>query len=85
MDYLMHANVIKIEKGKMPLYYGIGGRMEFVEHGHDDIIGVRIPVGLEYMPQNTPLGIFMEIVPILNLAPDADIDMEGAIGIRYYF
>ncbi|MEZ5360184.1 MAG: hypothetical protein R3F48_15310 [Candidatus Zixiibacteriota bacterium] len=84
LDYLMHANVLKIEKGKMPLYYGIGGRMEFVEHGDDDIIGVRIPVGLEYLPHKTPLGIFLEIVPVLNLIPETDMDMEGAIGIRLY-
>lgn len=85
LDYLIHNNAIKLDKGSMPLYFGIGGRMEFVEHGDDDIIGVRIPLGAEYMPHKTPLGIFLEIVPVLNLIPDSEMDMEGAIGIRLYF
>jgi hypothetical protein len=33
----------------------------------------------------TPLDIFLEIVPILDLAPKVGFDFNGAIGIRYYF
>jgi hypothetical protein len=86
VDYLWHNfSVIKLTKGSMPLYFGLGGRIQFEEGDDDDLIGARIPVGLEYLPARTPLGIFMEIVPVLNLAPDTEFDMEGALGIRYYF
>ena len=85
-DYLLHNfTAIKVEKGSLPIYFGIGGRIRFEEDNDDDIIGVRFPVGLEYYPAETPLGIFIEAVPVLDLAPDTDFDMEGAIGIRYFF
>lgn len=86
IDYLWHnLTVFRLIKGSMPLYFGLGGRIQFREGNDDDLIGVRIPVGIEYLPANTPLGIFVEIVPVLNLAPDTEMDMEGALGIRYYF
>ncbi|MEE9442841.1 MAG: hypothetical protein V3V99_09270 [candidate division Zixibacteria bacterium] len=86
LDYLVHNfTAIKVQKGELPVYFGIGGRMKFGEGPDDDIIGVRIPVGLEYLPVNTPLGIFFELVPVLDLNPKTDVDIEGAIGIRYFF
>jgi len=51
----------------------------------DDVLGVRIPVGLAYEFANHPFDIFVEIVPILDITPDTDFDFEGAIGARYYF
>jgi hypothetical protein len=86
LDYLVHNfTAIKVQKGEIPVYFGIGGRMKFAEGSADDIIGVRIPVGLEYLPAKTPLGIFFELVPVLDLNPETEVDIEGAIGIRYFF
>lgn len=85
-DYLVHNfTAIKVQKGELPVYFGIGGRMKFSEGDADDIVGVRIPVGLEYLPAKTPLGIFFELVPVLDLNPETEVDIEGAIGIRYFF
>jgi hypothetical protein len=84
-DYLMHfPNVIKVEKGKLPLFAGLGGRIRFRDHA-DNKVGLRIPVGLAYHFANAPFDVFGEIVPILDLAPDTDFEMEGAIGARFYF
>jgi hypothetical protein len=86
MDYLIHNfSVIKVESGQLPLYFGIGGRIKFREGDRDDVFGVRIPVGLDYLFTNQPLDIFFEIVPMLDLAPDTDFDMAGGVGIRFYF
>ncbi len=85
VDYLLHNYTIKMKKGKLPLYYGIGGRAALVEHNGDDIFGARIPLGIEYLPHKTHLGVFLEITPILDLVPDTDTDIEGAVGIRFYF
>jgi hypothetical protein len=90
VDYLLHNfELISVEKGRLPLYYGIGGRIKLRDEDRrgddDDHIGIRIPVGLEYLFERTPLDIFIEIVPILDLAPDTDLDFNGAIGIRYWF
>ncbi|KPL17894.1 MAG: hypothetical protein AMJ92_10480 [candidate division Zixibacteria bacterium SM23_81] len=87
-DYLVHNfTLFKMEQGKLPLYYGIGGRIKFEENGNDEDtkIGVRIPVGISYILANSPLDIFLEIAPLLDLTPSTEFDLNGAIGIRYFF
>ncbi len=85
-DYLVHVfDLIDVETGRLPLYYGIGGRIRFADGDRDDNIGVRIPVGLAYLVENVPLDIFFEIVPILDLTPDTDLDFNAALGVRYFF
>jgi hypothetical protein len=37
------------------------------------------------MFSNAPVDIFVELVPILNLAPSTDFDFNGGIGARYWF
>ena len=85
-DFLIHKfDLINVDKGRLPLYYGIGGRIKMWENDHDDNVGVRFPIGLEYLFANTSLDLFLEIVPILDIAPDTDLEFNGAIGIRYFF
>lgn len=84
-DYLYHRyDLIDVEQGQLPLYFGVGGRIKINEHA-DDNIGIRIPVGLSYIFDDAPFDIFGEIVPILDLTPDTDFDLNGAIGARYWF
>lgn len=82
MDYLFHEfNSIKVEKGSLPFYYGIGARILI-----DDVasLGVRIPVGLTYLFENSPVDIFLELVPVLNLNPVTNFNLNGAVGARFY-
>ena len=82
-DYLWHKfNFIPVEKGSLPLYYGIGGRVIFADEAH---LGVRGVVGLDYMFAHAPVDIFLEIAPILDLVPGTDFSLNGAIGVRYFF
>lgn len=82
-DLLVHNfKLIKVSEGKLPVYYGIGGRIKLE---HESKIGIRIPIGLNYQFQNAPLDLFLEIVPILELIPATDFNMNGAIGIRFFF
>lgn len=84
-DYLFHNyTLITVDEGEMPLFFGVGGRIAFREN-RDDLVGVRFPVGLAYLFEDAPLDIFLEVVPILELAPDTDFDFEGAIGTRFFF
>jgi len=69
---------------EMPLYFGIGARMILIDN-FDDIVGIRFPIGLAYMFHRLPFDIFGEVVPILDLAPDTDFDLEGAVGARFWF
>lgn len=82
-DFLFHtSNLVKEEASKLLAYYGIGGRVKFADESK---AGVRIPLGLNYIPSTAPVDVFFEIVPILNLAPSTDLNLNAALGIRYFF
>jgi len=84
-DYLWHNfNLFNdVQSGSLPLYYGIGGRVIFDDN--DAKIGARVPVGLSYIFANSPIDIFLEIAPIFNIAPETDFDIDGGLGVRFYF
>lgn len=79
-DYLMHCWFADAEG--LAFYYGIGGRVIFAD---DPKVGVRVPLGLNYVFTNVPFDLFVEAVPILDLTPDTEFGGNGAVGIRYYF
>ena len=82
-DYVWHIfRLIPVSSGKLPFYVGVGGRVVL---DNDPLIGVRVPLGLDYMFSNAPVDIFVELVPILDLAPSTDFDFGGGIGARYWF
>ena len=82
-DYLLHSwSLIRVDRSNIPIYYGIGARLKFED---DNRFGVRFPVGITVFIREAPIDFFLEIVPILNLAPATDFDLNAAIGARYYF
>jgi hypothetical protein len=84
-DYLFHwYDVFEVEQGRLPLVAGIGGRIRLREH-HDDHLGPRFPIGVTYQFETAPFDVFFELVPVLDLIPDTDVDLEAAIGGRFYF
>jgi hypothetical protein len=85
LDYVVHSfSLISVKKGQLPLYYGIGGRFKARETG-DDSFGVRVPVGLDYLFENSHFDVFFEVVPTLDLAPSTDFDLNAALGGRFFF
>jgi hypothetical protein len=83
-DFVYHKDdLFDLERGSMPLYYGAGLRVKFFDD--DELIGVRFPVGLNYRFEDDPLDAFIEVAPILDVAPDTDFSINAAIGARYYF
>ena len=81
-DYIIHNfDLIRVPEGKLPFYYGIGGRLK---NFGDARLGVRVPLGLAYIFQNAPVDIFLELVPILDLTPQTDFSINAAIGARYF-
>ena len=84
-DYLWHFDdrVEGVEGGRLPLYVGVGGRVKLGDR--DDDIGVRIPFGAAFNPNDAPIDVFLEIVPVLDLAPDTELEINAAIGVRYWF
>jgi len=75
-DFVMHKfDLINVSKGELPVYIGLGAR----------ILGVRVPVGLDYHFSSGPFDLFLELVPIMNLTPATEFDFNAAIGFRYFF
>ncbi len=84
-DYLWHRVIEDLEiGGSVPLYYGIGARL-LLREDKDSKIGVRIPIGLDYLFDNERFDIFVEIAPIFNFVPETDFDLSGGVGARFYF
>jgi hypothetical protein len=85
LDHVWHRwDLIDVEEGVMPFYFGVGGRLKLRDET-DDELGIRIPVGLAYYWTDVPLDLFVELVPILDLAPDTELDVNAALGLRYFF
>lgn len=83
LDYVKHDyTLIRVNRGKLAVYYGIGGKFMLAKETN---IGVRMPVGLNYIFQSLPIDLFLEIVPSLILIPSTDFDLDGGIGMRYFF
>ncbi len=80
-DHLWHK-WLDVENGNLAFYYGIGARAVFSD---DTYFGARIPFGLNYLIEDSPVGLFFEVAPIVDFLPDTDGDANGGIGIRYYF
>jgi len=89
-DYLIH-NYDLFEAENMPAYYGIGARLKLKDddgggrNEHDPIFGIRVPLGVTYLFEEAPFDVFFELVPILDLTPKVELDINAAIGLRYYF
>lgn len=94
-DYLIH-NFGLLQTGniggRLPVYFGVGARIKLQNndngHGrndHDALVGVRVPFGISYLFAKVPVDLFAEIVPVLDIVPDTDFDINGAIGARFYF
>jgi len=81
-DYVWHSSLTRASSGGLALYYGIGGRVVFA---NDPNIGVRIPIGLDYIFSSAPIDIFLEVVPSMDLTPSTDFDLNGGLGIRFWF
>lgn len=82
-DYVKHNfRMIKTGTEYLPFYYGLGIR---IKNEKETRVGIRIPIGINYMFKNAPLDIFVEFVPVFDLVPRTDLFFNGGIGIRYFF
>jgi len=81
LDYLWHDfDRFKINKGFLPLYYGIGTRFN---SGKKAKFGLRGVIGVAYLFSDIPFEAFFEAAPFVQLTPATDAGLDVAIGIRY--
>jgi hypothetical protein len=81
-DHLWHFLGVPEASERFSVYVGVGGRIATLD---ESVLGVRFPVGLVWWPKDAPLDVFVEFVPILDLAPASEFDANGGIGVRYFF
>lgn len=83
-DFINHVHgLVDVEGGMLSFYYGMGGRLLLRENSSK--IGMRFPIGLNYILSGSSIEFFLEIVPVFNLLPSTDFSGNGGIGFRYYF
>jgi hypothetical protein len=84
MDYLWHAwNAIHSTE-QFPLYYGFGGRVN-TGAGYNSSVAIRGVLGIAWIPHETPIDIFLEVVPSLQLTSSTGFGIDAGIGARYFF
>jgi len=83
-DYLWHVFHVFATEERIPVYFGIGGRIK-TGHNDDAQLGVRVPVGIGYLVKDAPVDLFFEIAPIVDLAPKTDLEANAGVGVRFWF
>lgn len=74
-----------VAKKNVVPYLGVGGRL-LVRERNDDTnvhLGVRFGGGIEYYVEQ--FGFFLELFPVVDIAPETEMDWEGGLGVRFYF
>lgn len=87
-DYTLHSFNItgSSDPGSLAFYYGIGGKVGFVDRNDDEtVIGARVPLGLMLPIGDSPVEVFLELVPTVDLSPDSDFGVNGGIGVHFFF
>ncbi len=83
-DYLFNAKNVFNSTENISLYYGPGARLKIFENSGSRL-GVRFDVGIVWIPRNSPVDVFIEIAPLLDIIPETSFSLNGGIGVRYFF
>jgi hypothetical protein len=83
-DYLWHSFDAIHSTQRFPVFYGVGGVLAS-GGGADPALGVRGVVGIDWLSRQSPIDVFVQVVPILVLAPSTDLELGAGVGIRYFF
>ncbi len=82
-DYLYHESRWFPRFDRLDFYYGFGARIR--SNKDQTSLGIRGVAGLALMLKEAPVDIFVEIAPVFKLIPSTALNMDAAIGARYYF
>ena len=88
MDYLIHQDAF--ESPDFLLHYGIGGAVAgdrgYVTKSRagNFALGVRGVIGIDYLFKRAPLDAFLEVAPIMFIAPPFGLSIDFCFGIRVY-
>jgi hypothetical protein len=87
MDYLWQSNIVR-GTAQLDWHIGAGGRAVWYGGCNGDCfaLAARMPVGLDLMFTNPSfLEVFFELAPAFYIVPGFDFEIEGGLGVRFYF
>jgi len=64
-DYLYHAFDLIKSNYRIPVYYGFGARLRFV-NGSDNALGARGVIGVAWLSDQSPIDVFAESVWLIT-------------------
>ena len=90
VDYVLQPKILDVPDApglRFPLYVGVGARLHVGDGWGDENegLGVRVPFGMSMMPTDVPIDVFLEIAPAVIVFPQTEGELDGGIGIRFYF
>ena len=90
-----HWHVVELTSGggvAIPFRVGVGGFLGTFRYGwyrgvyaSDLVVGVRVPIGLDFDLETAPVQFYVEIAPEVTILPPLAVGGDGGIGVRYYF
>jgi hypothetical protein len=97
VDYLWQS--YPFNEPRLALHYGVGGALGFgrtdylFDDGRNTYLfrtqdlgfGVRGVVGMTYLVPRTPMDLFLEVAPLMILAPGTGMGLDAGFGARFYF
>ena len=86
-DYLWQSNIIR-GTAQLDWHIGAGARMLWFGGCNGDCfaLAARMPIGLDLMFTNPSfLEVFFELAPAFYIVPGFGFDIEGCLGVRFYF
>jgi hypothetical protein len=84
MDYVWHSFDVIHSAERVHLYYGVGGRFNSGA-GYSSSVAARGVLGVTWFPSETPIDMFLELVPSFQLMVPTGFGMDAGIGARYFF
>jgi hypothetical protein len=84
-DYLLHFfdwMPRKRADAELPLYAGVGIKYKAEQ---DSFFGLRFVGGAALYDKSRRFEFFLEIAPVVRLAPSEGAAFDGAVGLRRYF
>ena len=53
--------------------------------GYDASLAIRGVFGIAWLPHNTRIDVFLELVPSLELTSTTGFGLDAGLGARFYF
>ena len=92
VTYTLHLDPLTSGSGvTIPWRLGIGGWLAsggywvYTPAHNDLILGARVPIGLDFDLESTPVQFYVEAAFSMSVFPGIGAGLDAGLGVRYYF